>query len=247
MARAVQCPACGQAHPADTLAGTPTFACTGCGRTLRTPTELVRPSGSTPAVRGASGPVPKVTAAKPTRKPTPTPTPTPVAAPNGAATSGSGSGSAPRRARRVGGGKLGLPVRIVAWVVAVGLGLVLTWFVANAIGFLSRSQIVDMFRSSSPTNYIRLFLLIPVWAFMSACLATAFIEGTRLFIARRGGGASTTPGARDERPPRPTIATRVPDAPEVRDVPAADRDPEPARAPLPPGQRTRIRPREPTT
>jgi hypothetical protein len=244
MARAVQCPACGQAHPLDTLAGTPTFSCAGCGRTLRTPTELVRPSGATPAVRGASGPVPKVATSKPAQsnpaarvaKPKPK-----AAASNGASAGASTSSARRDRPRRTGAGKLGLPVRIGAWVVAVGLGLLLTWFVASAFGFISRSQLVDMFRSSTPTNYIRLFLLIPVWAFMSACLATAFIEGTRMFLARRAGGGSSAGDPKEPRPPRPAIATRVPEV-ERDDRP----DPEPARVPLPPGQRTRIRPREPT-
>jgi hypothetical protein len=130
-------------------------------------------------------------------------------------------------------------VRVGAWVVAVSFGLLLTWFVASAFGFISRSQLVDMFRSSTPTNYIRLFLLIPVWAFMSAGLATAFIEGTRFYLTHRaGGGRSETTG--EPRPPRPAIETRVPDV-------ARDERPDPSpREPLPPGQRTRIRPREPT-
>ncbi|MGZ8766550.1 MAG: hypothetical protein ACXW2C_12755 [Acidimicrobiia bacterium] len=132
---------------------------------------------------------------------------------------------------------LGLPVRIAAWVVALVLGLLLTWLVASAVGFISRPQLVDMFRSSSPTNYIRLFLLIPVWAFMGACLATAFIEGTRVFLARRTGAVD---GPKERRPAQPSIATHVPDIDDQRPEPA------PAREPLPPGQRTRIRPREPT-
>ena len=136
---------------------------------------------------------------------------------------------------------LGLPVRIGAWVVAVVFGLLLTWLVASAFGFISRSQIVDMFRSSSPINYVRLFLLIPVWAFMSACLATAFIEGARVLLARRtGASAGATSVGKAERPPPPALATRVPDIEQPRSVS------EPPQESLPPGQRTRIRPREPT-
>lgn len=239
MARAVQCPACGQTHPLDTLAGTPTFACAGCGRTLRTPTELVRPSGSTPSVRG-SGPVPSVAASK--AAPKPKATPASKAAPKRASAS---NGTAPStrpaaRPRRPVTGKLGVPVRVGAWVVAVGLGLLLTWLVAAAVGFLSRAELVDMFRSSTPTNYLRLFVLIPVWAFMSACLATVFIEGTRVFLARRNAAVG---GSGDPRPApsaRPAGATRVPEINEQPSEPAASREP------LPPGQRTRIRPREPT-
>lgn len=245
MARVVQCPACGQAHPLDTLAGTPTFSCTGCGRTLRTPTELVRPSGATPAVRATPNAAPKPSDATP--RPVPAPSRPPRsriasgetdAAAAGAAGRSKASKPRSRRSRKR-SGTLTLPVRIGAWVVAVLFGLLLTWLVASAFGFISRSQIVDMFRSSSPGNYIRLFLLIPVWAFMSACVATAIIEGTRYFLARRAGASEAAPARRP--PARPSVAARVPEAEEE---PAAR--PGPPREPLPPGQRTRIRPREPT-
>jgi len=133
-----------------------------------------------------------------------------------------------------------MPVRIGAWVLAVVFGLLLTWLVASAVGFISRSQVVDMFRSSSPGNYIRLFLLIPVWAFMSACLATALIEGARHFLARRAGAPER---AKARRPPaRPAVAAAVPDL-EPAERPG---EPGPPRPSAPPGQRTRIRPREPT-
>ncbi len=223
MARVVQCPACGESHPLDTLAGTPTFPCAGCGRTLRTPTELVRPSGATPAVRATPKSAPPA-AAKATSRP-----------------SGSVAAARPRaRRNHAPGGALSMPLRVGAWVVAVLFGLLLTWIVASAIGFISRSELVDMFRSSSPGNYIRLFLLIPVWAFMSACLATVLIEGARYFLARRAGVPES---AKARRPPtRPAVATVVPDLdPDER---AADQGPPPAATP--PGQRTRIRPREPT-
>ena len=231
MARVVQCPACGETHPLDTLAGTPTFSCNGCGRTLRTPTELVRPSGATPVVRAAPKSTPSSGRTAAARSAAPRPTST--------RSERAPSPARPPRPRRPRTGKLALPVRIGAWVVAVLFGLLLTWLVASAIGFLSRSQLVDMFRSSTPGNYIRLFLLIPVWAFMSACLATAFIEGTRVFLARRAGAPAEENAP---RAPKPALATRVPDV----DAREPEREPEPPRAPLTPGQRTRIRPREPT-
>jgi hypothetical protein len=133
-------------------------------------------------------------------------------------------------------GKGSLPLRLLAWLASIVLGLALTWFVASTIGFISRSQIVDMFRSSGPTNYTRLFLLVPVWAFMTACIATLLIEGTRAYTARRAQGPPPGP-----RPPsRPAMTTRVS---EVDESAASPREPRP---PLPPGERTRIRPREPT-
>lgn len=230
MARVVQCPACGQAHPLDTLAGTPTFSCTDCGRTLRTPTELVRPSGATPAVRATPGAVPKPMAATP--RPVPAP-PRPSRSRDDA-----GGGKSAAGARQSGEPSDGptRPARIGAWVVAVLVGLLLTWLVASGLGFISRSQIVDMFRSSSPGNYIRLFLLIPVWAFMSAGVATVIIEGLRFLLARRATASEVAPSRRP--PGRPSIAARDSEA-EAEPRPAP---PGPPRESLPPGQRSRIRP-----
>jgi hypothetical protein len=96
-----------------------------------------------------------------------------------------------------------------------------------------------MFRSSAATNYWRLLLFVPVWAFMSACLATLFIEGTRWFRAR------------GSRPPRPERVRSEPgpepSRPVLRDsVPPAEPRDDTRRPAAPPGQRTRIRPREPT-
>jgi hypothetical protein len=241
MARAVQCPACGQTHPVDKLAGTPTFSCEGCGRTLRTPTELVRPSGSTPAVRAApkpaaSAPQPAPASARPARVRTAT-------APAGRQPK---TAEKPPRSRGplTTSGAVTVPLRIGAWIVAVAFGLILTWIVASVFGFISRSQVVDMFRSSSPGNYIRLYLLVPVWAFMSACLATGLIEGARLYLARRaaappGSTPASPPGSNPRSSPRPSVGT----PPEADERPS---QPVPPREPLPPGQRRRIRPREPT-
>ncbi len=41
MAPVLQCPDCGQKHPLDTVSHTPAFRCTGCGRMLKLPTELL--------------------------------------------------------------------------------------------------------------------------------------------------------------------------------------------------------------
>jgi hypothetical protein len=37
----LQCPDCGQKHPLDAVSSTPAFACKGCGRMLKLPTELL--------------------------------------------------------------------------------------------------------------------------------------------------------------------------------------------------------------
>lgn len=54
MARALQCPACSARHAIDGVSPGATFACTGCGRTLRAP-------GATVASPAASAPTPAAT------------------------------------------------------------------------------------------------------------------------------------------------------------------------------------------
>ena len=163
MAKALQCPACGHKHALDGLQGTPTFPCASCGRTLRTPDEYVRPAGAVPRPAPA---VPPIAPAVPrTGRPAARPTP---------------SVAGPRRARE----RLALPVRIGMWVAAVFAGLLVTWLGAVAIGFLSKARLVDMFSSSRPGNYVRLFVLAPVWALVSATLATLCIEGWSRYRAR---------------------------------------------------------------
>jgi hypothetical protein len=245
MARVLQCPACGHAHALGALPGTPTFPCAECGRTLRTPTELVRPGGSdgAPVVR---------TRERAGRPPTEPPRRTsragpargaPAAAPTGApvgkaARSGRETRPGTPRPPRAGHGGVTLGLRIGAWIVAVVIGFVCAWLVGTTAGLISRAQVVDMFRSSTITNYWRLLLFVPVWAFMSACLATLVIEGVRWFRARSPRPVGTRPAPADgPEPSRPVLRQSVPDAEPREDAPP------PA---TPPGQRTRIRPREPT-
>lgn len=198
MGRVVRCPACGEIHSLEGLAADPTFSCTQCGRTLRTPTELVAPGG-------ADAPV--ASPAKPRSSAVPT------------------------------------SVRIAAWVAAVVVGLFFAWLVATGFGLLSRAVLVDMFRSSTATNYWRLALFVPLWAFMTATSATLLIEGIRWFRARRAGDRGGRPresgqSDQDHEPGQPALSRTVP---EVDESMVADRRPS-----SPPGRRTRIRPSEPT-
>lgn len=221
MARVVPCPACGHAHPFGDLAPTPTFACAECGRTLRTPTQLVQPPGPGPG---------------PDRRPvSDAPSPSPdVGPPRVESPSSPSTPSSPKRRSSA----VPVPWRVAAWIVAVAAGLFFAWLIASGFGLLSRPILVDMFRSSTATNYWRLALFVPLWAFMSATAATVLIETTRWLRARRAGDTPrrdrrSKHGGGDEAK-RPALAHSIPDIDE----------PPPTVHFAPPGQRTRIRPGE---
>lgn len=216
--RVLRCPACGQAHSFDGLSENPTFPCSECGRTLRTPTELVAPA-STDRRRISDSGSPD--------------------APEPESPGSQAAGASAKRPAKARSNAVPIPVRIAVWLGAIVVGLVLGWLVASGTGLLSRSIFVDMFRSSTATNYWRLALFVPLWAFMSATFATVLIEGIRWFRARRAGepgprrqGSDPDPGAPE--PKRPALSRSVPD---VDSSPVAPRRPS-----TPPGQRTRIRP-----
>ena len=237
MGRILRCPACGQAHSFGELSATPTFPCTQCGRTLRTPTELVHPAASDgrPTTGGPTrapdaGMSSAVSPGRSAQQQTPSRSTAPPPRPS------------PRRNRRR-PGVVPVPLRLLAWVVAVIVGLVLAWLIASRVGLLSRTMLVDMFRSSTATNYWRLALFVPLWAFTSATSATVLIEGIRWFRAHRAGELAegrrpSRRGDGDRESKRPALRQSVPDA-----VESTVTTPLPA---PPPGRRTRIRPREAT-
>src|SRR5439155_4537646 len=145
MARALECPACGARHRLDNLPDTPTFRCDRCGQALKVPTPVSSAGGDgppPPARRSGRAPV----APPPSRRnPAPQngaadPTAT-QAAPvrNAAAVSATVAAAGPaeeaedarRRARRrtkLTGArqKVAWYWRLLAWIVAVPVGFVIT-------------------------------------------------------------------------------------------------------------------------
>jgi hypothetical protein len=131
---------------------------------------------------------------------------------------------------------MALPLRILAWVVAVGLGgLIVRWF-ARITGWLTGDSLIDLITGSGIVRYVRIFTVVPFWALVTAGLATLFIEGGRWLARRRDAVAGK--GPRPVAPAAPAPArpkTRAKAKPKTR-RPAAARTaqpPEPAAAPAP--------------
>jgi hypothetical protein len=78
-----------------------------------------------------------------------------------------------------------LPLRVLAWVVALVLGLVITLWVARVTGWLSGDRLVDVFIQTGLARYIRVIAIAPVWALFTTLLLTMFFEGGRALARRR--------------------------------------------------------------
>jgi hypothetical protein len=182
MAKALQCPACGSRHPLSDLPNAPTFRCSGCGRALKVPAQVrpasartgapaprarqsdrtaTLPAGAAAAAGGVAAPP-----APPPRPPTPSrrdhrPPPGPVA---------------PRVA---------WPFRLIAWVIAVPVGLVAVVFPARRLGFLSGQRLLDVLVGTGWSRYWRVLVIAPAWAFVTAVLVQLMLMGMRKLADRR--------------------------------------------------------------
>ena len=97
-------------------------------------------------------------------------------------------------------------MRVLAWVVALALGLVVTLWIARVTGWLSGDRLVDVFIQSGLARYIRVIAVAPVWALFTTLLLTLFLEGGRALARRRAekraaGDSSKRGGRRDEPEP----------------------------------------------
>lgn len=193
MGKAIQCPSCGSKHRVSGLPDAPTFKCEGCGKPLKVPTQF-RPSvmASSRHVRRADSPGPESTAALPPR---PTPAAAAAAAP----------AAARARAAKIPRGTAGavpqtetvaLPLRVLAWAVALPLGLVVTLWVARVTGWLSGDRLVDVFTQTGLARYIRVIAIAPVWALFTTLLLTTFLEGGRALARRRAENRSARNSSR---------------------------------------------------
>lgn len=205
MAKALQCPACGRKHPVATLPDAPTFPCSGCGQSLKVPAQF-RGLAVPPAAVAAKPDAPA--AASPAHSAPPSPPVSPPVSPppsggtavlppvpdDGPRVRAAAPPPVPRVARprpsqpetsflrRLGG----MPFRLLAWVVAIALGGIITVSVARTTGWLSGQRLVDVFTGTGISRYLRVMAIVPVWAIVTTLLVTLIVEGTRwLARARR--------------------------------------------------------------
>ncbi|MGH9033886.1 MAG: hypothetical protein ACRDZV_17310, partial [Acidimicrobiia bacterium] len=108
MAKALQCPACGNKHPLSALPNATTFPCERCGRTLKVPAQFRPPPAGQPQSNGPAG----ATATMPASGRGAVPPPMPEGAPPPRR---SVDGARPR--------KVAWPFRVLAWLVALPVGL----------------------------------------------------------------------------------------------------------------------------
>lgn len=154
------------------------------------------------------------------------------------------SGGSARKApwARVGSGRSRVPVRILVWVASFVLGGVVLWALSKWTGFVGGDTLVDLLIDSRLTTYLRLAVLIPVWALFATLFVGLFLEGPRWWARRRAGIGAPKPAPRVKA--APVIAGGIaskPDraSPSPRRVPprvradAAAKSPQPTRTPEP--------------
>lgn len=223
MAKVLQCPQCGYQHPIDRVPDAPTFSCERCGRALKVPAAL----RGAPAPAAPSAPAARSSAPRPSAAPsrtTPRPAAPPTRAPGAAAGAvgpppARGAAARPEESRRRATGATGtkLPwwAQAVIWILALGIGFLVTYYGAIALGFLTRKQIRAVALHTDFDRYWPLLRLVPVWALISALL----VQGTVVVIARRRlAGASSSGAVRAARAAR--FADVVVDDVVVDDEPA---------------------------
>lgn len=202
MARALECPTCSARHSLEAVEPGSTFDCTGCGRTLRAPSEpVVTPTAGAPAA-----PAGEAAASRAARRRAAAEAPDAPAAP----TTPTG---------------FPLAVRIGAWVVAVVVaGLVAVWL-ARAVGLLTADNLVDVITGSGSGRYVRLAVLALLWAVLATALVTLLIDGGWRVLHRGAVAARPAAAMADANGPASPVAT--PSAP----MPARSTDQRPRRIP----------------
>ena len=90
--------------------------------------------------------------------------------------------------------------RIIAWIVAVPLGFVITAYPAFQLGLLKKDDLLDVFVGEGTGRYVRLLVGAAIWALVTALLVQLFVEGGRVLANRRR--ARKARAGRDDRASR---------------------------------------------
>jgi hypothetical protein len=161
MAPVLQCPDCGTKHPIDVASSSAAFRCNGCGRTLKVPEEFL------PAPAPAAAPDPARTASMAAVAP--------VRAP-----SANGGRTLSRRKVRAQAGVVPFWMRLLIWIVAVPVSFIVVFGLARALGFLSQSQLEDVFLETGWNRFWPVARLLP----FTALLTAGIVQFAVLYISR---------------------------------------------------------------
>jgi hypothetical protein len=119
------------------------------------------------------------------------------------------------------------PMRVLVGVLSLALGGYITLYLARSVGWLNGDRMIDVLTGSGVTRYLRLFSVVPVWALLSAAIATGVIElARRLAAPRSAAGSRARPGTDESRS---TSRRTAPLAAARRPAPAGEPDRRPER------------------
>ncbi len=209
----LQCPDCGERHALDGLGGAAAFRCRGCERVLKVPaqfrsapdgagTAAEAPSAGAGGIAGAGAGIPAGSGAPSSGSWAGVdPAPAFGEGPDERTRRGSANATAEAGARRRGAAAKTTPLwlRVVIWIVAIPLGAVLVFGVAEALGVLTSRQLIDTFLESGMDRFGAVARLLPFWAVVSAALVHLAVVGLDRRRASREDGRDGPEDKRGQR------------------------------------------------
>ena len=76
-------------------------------------------------------------------------------------------------------------VRLLAWIVAIPLGLVLVGIPARSAGYLTGQKLLDVVIGTDLDRYFPLVVIVLLWALVTALLVQLLAEGGGWLMRRR--------------------------------------------------------------
>ncbi len=164
MARAIRCGECGAANPLSTQVGETTQGCQKCGVTIVIPPGAQSRRASDRPPRRTPPPVPVNN-----RSPQKVQAPLPVAT--------TGATPAGPRSR---------PwwLRILAWVIALPLALIIVGIPARAAGYLTSQKLLDVIIKHDLSRFFPVLLIILLWTIATVILVTLIVEIGSVLLAK---------------------------------------------------------------
>jgi hypothetical protein len=116
-----------------------------------------------------------------------TPVHSSTAAPQGRVTVEATSPAPARRGPRLGVGShaTSRPLRILAWVVALPIALVVVGIPARKAGYLTGQKLLDVIVEHDIGRFVPLLVIVALWALVTAVLVTLFLDGGHWLMERR--------------------------------------------------------------
>ena len=98
------------------------------------------------------------------------------------------SGRRPSKSRA----QLPWPLRLLAWVIAIPLGLALVGIPARRAGYLSSQKLLDIVIERDLDRYLPLAVIVVLWALVTALLVQLLIEGGGWLMRRHQARRTST-------------------------------------------------------